>query len=781
MTSFAEFFQLATGQPPFPYQQRLAEGATWPARIEIPTGLGKTLAVVVGWLWRRRHPTLRAQTPRRLVYCLPMRVLVEQSVNVISDVLRRVGEETRGAVLMGGVEDDSGWDTCPSEDIIIVGTQDMVLSRAMNRGYGMSRYRWPLHFGLLNNDCLWVIDEVQLMGAGVATTAQLQALRRKLGTALPTHTSWMSATLEESWLRKVDVESPDLTGHLALDESDRSNTVVAARIGARKTCAQASSAMGEAGPLAKEVVKAHRGGTRTLVILNTVDRAREVLAQLAKLKPKAELVLLHSRFRLKDRQTNLERALAVPGQEGTIVISTQVIEAGVDLSCATMFTELAPWASLVQRFGRCNRRGEIDDARIFWLGLPKARGKLDLPYAFDDLDASAATLTELDEVGPSALPKRELRLESGLVLRRKDLLDLFDTTPDLMGNDVDVSRFIRETEDHDVRVFWRDFEGEPADEPSPGRDELCAAPLHVVRDWQAKKRAMWAWDGLKGGWTPARRLLPGLTVLLRAKDGGYGEQVGLDAKAKSTVPVVAPPPPPPHEDREYDGDPESELGRWYGLAEHSGDVAREAKLLADQVGLTALLSEPLVTAGRWHDLGKAHPVWQSAAKKLGTDAPPTLVAKSASTRGRIRFERPGFRHELASALAALAHGQDDLTAYLVACHHGKVRLSLRSTPKERIPNPNGVEDPTVRFARGVWEGDELPSVDLGDGVGVAPTTLSLGYMELGFDPVTGASWAERMLTLRDRTDLGPFRLGFLEALIKCADERASARVSGGTA
>ena len=69
------------------------------------------------------------------------------------------------------------------------GTHDMLLSRALNRGYGMSRYRWPMHFGLLNSDCLWLIDEVQLVGSGVATTAQLQALRRKLGTAVPTQTS----------------------------------------------------------------------------------------------------------------------------------------------------------------------------------------------------------------------------------------------------------------------------------------------------------------------------------------------------------------------------------------------------------------------------------------------------------------------------------------------------------------------------------------------------------------------------------------------------------------
>jgi len=47
----------------------------------------------------------------------------------------------------------------------------------------MSRYRWPVQYGLLNSDCLWVMDEVQLMGPGLPTTLQLQALRRQLGSS----------------------------------------------------------------------------------------------------------------------------------------------------------------------------------------------------------------------------------------------------------------------------------------------------------------------------------------------------------------------------------------------------------------------------------------------------------------------------------------------------------------------------------------------------------------------------------------------------------------------
>ena len=112
---------------------------------------------------------------------------------------------------MGGEERGiRDWDIHPERTAILIGTQDMLLSRALNRGYGMSRYRWPMHFGLLNNDCLWVMDETQLMGVGVETSAQLDGFRHK-GT-MPTFgvcpTWWMSATLDDARLTTVDHPKP---------------------------------------------------------------------------------------------------------------------------------------------------------------------------------------------------------------------------------------------------------------------------------------------------------------------------------------------------------------------------------------------------------------------------------------------------------------------------------------------------------------------------------------------------------------------------------------------
>ncbi len=177
-------YRAALDREPFPYQKRLAL-EEWPDILEIPTGLGKTAAVILAWVLKRLRND--AHTPRRLIYVLPMRALVEQVFSNAAEWIQRLEDvgmleknRMRICKLLGG-DIDQEWDSRPEAETVIIGTQDQLLSRALNRGYSMSRFRWPVHFGLLNNDCLWVMDEVQLMGAGLATTTQLDAFRTAAG------------------------------------------------------------------------------------------------------------------------------------------------------------------------------------------------------------------------------------------------------------------------------------------------------------------------------------------------------------------------------------------------------------------------------------------------------------------------------------------------------------------------------------------------------------------------------------------------------------------------
>ncbi|MDR1990210.1 MAG: DEAD/DEAH box helicase, partial [Acidobacteriaceae bacterium] len=170
--SFTDFFKAATGGfIPYDWQIQIALD-NLPDVLPVPAGLGKT-EVALAWAWRRLADN--QPEPLHLAFCLPTRSLVTQTFQRLKtyfDALKAWKPEIDVSVhqLMGG-SIDNDWASQPDKPWVLVGTQDQLLSRALNRGYAMSRFEWPVHFGLLNNDCQWLIDEVQLMGPGLWTTS----------------------------------------------------------------------------------------------------------------------------------------------------------------------------------------------------------------------------------------------------------------------------------------------------------------------------------------------------------------------------------------------------------------------------------------------------------------------------------------------------------------------------------------------------------------------------------------------------------------------------------
>jgi len=785
---YPSFFQMATGlEKPYPYQERLAVDP-WPDLLDVPTGLGKTAAVTLAWVYRRgwRPNGQRAvpdeATPRRLIWCLPMRVLVEQTVESVREWLenlRVLGKAGEGRVsvhaLMGGEPDLRTWSEYPEEDMILVGTQDMLLSRALMRGYGMSRYQWPVHFALLHNDCLWVFDEVQLMGAGLPTSAQIEAFRRSFPLSKSSRSLWVSATMNQDWLDTVDLR-PHLPALKALRLGDEDRRQARDRLHAHKQLEQAPFSFtaeakkregleGYIQNLCDFVLEKHDAQTQTLVIVNRVERAQRLYRLLRERRQGKKDLLIHARFCGTER-ANQARRLREEGAQDRIIVATQAVEAGVDMSSQCMVTELAPWASLVQRFGRCNRYGEHNSngARVFWVNIEDDADPL--PYSTEELSSAREKLMGLKSASPQDLPATDDPRPFSAVLRRKDLLELFNTDPDLSGFDVDVSDYIRDSGRPGVQVFWRDFEDDPnvpAPQPKPEREELCPASIGQIVDFRnRKKKSLWCWDPLDSRWVLLESdPRPGMTLLVRASDGGYQADIGFDADEKSPVTVLTP--ANQQAEEAYIDDWRSCQSRPVGLAHHLGHVSAQAATLCDAVGESAY-KRVIVRAARWHDVGKAHEVFDATMHACEA-APPGFLAKSPC---RVKHHRPHFRHELASMLAWLdqhdAEPHADLIAYLIAAHHGKVRMSLRAMPGEVIPSGG------KRFARGVWEGDILPGLEF-DGEHSAKTTLRLALMEMG-EGEQGASWMER--TLRLLQDHGPFRLAWLETLVRLADWRASA-------
>jgi CRISPR-associated endonuclease/helicase Cas3 len=120
------------------------------------------------------------------------------------------------------------------------------------------------------------------------------------------------------------------------------------------------------GPVA-EIAARLRAGQSVLVVANNVADARELFLQLS---PEVitrhgedSAMLLHSRFRARDR-TAIERKILARFKAGQprmpgLLVATQAVEVSLNVDFDALHTSGAPLESLIQRFGRVNRLGDL--------------------------------------------------------------------------------------------------------------------------------------------------------------------------------------------------------------------------------------------------------------------------------------------------------------------------------------------------------------------------------------------------------------------------------------
>lgn len=346
----------------YDYQIRVAQliRAGKSVILQAPTGAGKTIAALWPYLeaWDRNSPS---EFPRKCIYSVPMRVLANQ---FNEEVHKLVNEEMLFAeppavkIQTGEHSEDPKF--CGD---LIFATIDQSLSSALAVPYSLSSGMANINAGAFYSSYL-VFDEFHLFplddadSAGGALTTTLQLLMELKG-IIPF--VLMTATFSSTML----TELKDLLGAEIVQVSPDEYKEIASR-GADRPRSRQYLVYQE--PITAQSVLA-KHNRRSVVICNQVKRAQDLYSEIKATFEDAgdedadiEVCLLHSRFMAEHRQEKeilvrreFSKNKAEHSVTSMILIATQVIEVGLDITCENLHTEIAPANSVFQRAGRCAR------------------------------------------------------------------------------------------------------------------------------------------------------------------------------------------------------------------------------------------------------------------------------------------------------------------------------------------------------------------------------------------------------------------------------------------
>ena len=444
LPEFSAVFHAATGYKPRAYQELLAErlaAGDLPPVLDVPTGMGKTFAVLLSWLYALTADAAgggNRKVALRLHVVIDRRVVVDDAHRCACDLAVMLDEAVQGPLadlasilrsrfglgpdepvlevrrLRGGLTSDLTEHTRnPARPAVVIGTLDMVCSRLLFRGYQLSAKRRSIDAALTGLDSWWVLDEAHLSAQARTTLETLQTYESALedrfdGTIPGLRVMAMSATPDGG-------SSDALTWDAA--EEERRDPVLARRRRDRE--AVPVTLTETSGNGAKNVAEAAAGivselskGDSLVVFCTTVADAKDVMTKLRKPCRRGDVSLelltggMPERFtravidRLEPYRTGSEnRAQAGP----VVVVATSTLEVGADLDFTHLVTQSCGADSLVQRLGRVNRVGARQDGSVT---IVHATGKPD-PIHGDAADAVARLITDAPVLGEAVKRLRE--------------------------------------------------------------------------------------------------------------------------------------------------------------------------------------------------------------------------------------------------------------------------------------------------------------------------------------------------------------------------------------
>ncbi len=365
--------------------------------LTAPTGAGKTLAGLAAAFCLRERLAAERGFPPRLIYALPFTSIVDQTYAVAEEVLRAAlpgaGEFLPTSLLLKHHHLADLVYRRPGQEAEAPLEEALLLTESWQSEVIVTTFVQLFHtlIGCENRmlkkfhrlaGAVVILDEVQ--NIPVEYWPLVEECLRQAAANLDLHLILMTATRPE-WFRPG--EALELAGD---PEAVRSRFAALNRV--RLKVDTAPRTVEEA---AAAFLEDYRPGLSYLVVLNTIKSsvAFYELLRAAWGGRGPKLIYLSTNIVPAERERRLaEIRRCLAAGEKPVVVSTQVVEAGVDLDFDVVWRDLGPVDAVVQVAGRCNRhfRREQGEARLVHLVEERAGGRSLADYVYGKIHTWAA-------------------------------------------------------------------------------------------------------------------------------------------------------------------------------------------------------------------------------------------------------------------------------------------------------------------------------------------------------------------------------------------------------
>lgn len=328
-------------------------------RLCVPTGGGKTLASM---RFALRHA--QKYNKKRIVVVIPYTSIIDQNVKEIRDIFHM-----NEAILehhSNVITEDDGEDTERMDfrrilterwDVPVIFTTQVQFLNTLFAGDNSSLRR--LH---ALEDSIVIFDEIQTLP--VRCTYLFNAAMNFLKTFSRVTAVLCTATQPPLEQLKFPIE---ISNHADLSSDTAEVFEGFRRVQIENHCEDGGSSVDE---IAGEIVHAAEEIGDVLCIVNLTAQARSLCEAVSERTQISEqdihvvhlstkMCPAHRKVVLRTVREELDARRKYPEQR-LICISTQLIEAGVDVSFPVVYRALAGFSSIAQAAGRCNRHGEME-------------------------------------------------------------------------------------------------------------------------------------------------------------------------------------------------------------------------------------------------------------------------------------------------------------------------------------------------------------------------------------------------------------------------------------